>query len=346
MTRLKRSELRHLVMRLALGFVLGWFGVQELHSPSDWGVFVPALISSHAPNAVNNLVIAHGFLLTLGGASVLFGLFYLGGALLAVGLLGEVVIALWADSGMSDLVIRDIGLLGLAAALAVDPVRVWHLDDLLLKRMHAARRPSGKKKGRLDEPVPLGVLSWARAGSGALLAVSVLALAAVLRVTGSSGSGLPPDPSVFASGATPAAAQATSEATPVPSSPSESSPTPGQPAAAATDAPTPGTTVTSIQFASWQFHDKSFQVYPGAISSETKRALAGFELTVQDQGTQVVLLLKALSPEYHDASIPVDKADAAYFVETSMRDDPNDQENNLNDDGVIIVNPDGYIVQS
>ncbi len=344
MTRRRRSELRHLVMRLALGFVLGWFGVQELHSPSDWGVFVPAFISNHAPNAVNNLVIAHGFLLTFAGAGVLFGLFYLGGAALAVGLLSEVVIALWADSGMSDLVIRDIGLLGLAAALAVDPVRVWHLDDLLLKRIHAARGASGKKKkGRLDEPVPLGVLSWARAGSGALLAASVLALAVVLRVTGSGGSGLPPDSSVFASGATPAAAQATSEATPT--SPGESTPVPNTPAPSP-EAPTPGATVTTVRFADWRFRDKSFQVYPGPISGDTQQALAGFELTVQDQGNQVLLVLKALSPEYHDASIPVDKADTAYFVETSMRDDPNGEENNLRDDGIIVVNPEGYILQS
>jgi hypothetical protein len=42
----------------------------------------------------------------------------------------------------------------------------------------------------------------------------------------------------------------------------------------------------------------------------------------------------------------VDRRDTAYFIETTMRDDPNDQENNLGDDGVIEVNPQGYIVNS
>jgi hypothetical protein len=328
-------------MRAALAFVLGWFGVQELHSPSDWGVFVPAAVLHHAPHAVNDLVLLHGFLLTLAAASILLGVAYLGGSLLAVGMLCEVILQLWVDGGVTDVLIRDVGVLGLAAALLVDPARVWHLDDAILARVRAARQPTRKEKRAHLEPVPLRVVSWTRVGSGVALALAVLAFAAVLRVTGTSGSALPPESSLLASRATPTASAATSDATATPPTASEGSPTPNQSEAA----PTPGATVTSILFTDWRYRNKSFQVYPGPISSEAKRALAGFDLSVQDQGSQVVLFLKALSPRYHDASIPLDKGNTAYFVETSMHDDPNDQENNLNDDGVVVVTPSGYIVQ-
>jgi RES domain-containing protein len=336
-----RSAIRHLVMRLALAFALGWFGVQELHNPSDWGVFVPNVIAHHYPHAVNSLVILHGFLLTLASVSVFFGLAYFAGSALAAALLGEVVIGLWLGGGVSDLVIRDIGLFGLAAAVAVDPVRVWHLDELIGARLRAMRTPASRKQGRKGAlPSTSGRPAWVTpAASGALLVVAVIGLASVLRVTGSSASAQPPDSSVFTSShetSTPtdvaaAPTAAASDATPV-----EAQPTPAQAQS------TPANTGT--QFATWQYQKDSFQIYPGSVSSDGQTALAGFDLSVEDQGTQVILHLKALSTRYHDAAITVDKANTAYFVETSMRDDPNGQEQELNDDGVVVVDPQGYLI--
>jgi hypothetical protein len=74
--------------------------------------------------------------------------------------------------------------------------------------------------------------------------------------------------------------------------------------------------------------------------------MAGFDLSVQDQGNSVVVNLKALSSRYNDAQFTVAKGDTAYFVETTPRDDPSGQENDLNDDGVVVVDPQGYILQS
>ncbi len=339
-----RSTVRHLVMRLALAFALGWFGVQELHKPSDWGVFVPNVVSHHYPHAVNNLVILHGFLLTLASASVFFGLAYFAGSALAAALLGEVVIGLWLDGGVSDLVIRDIGLFGLATAVAVDPVRVWHLDGLVGARLRAMRAPASRKQGRKGalpstSPRPVWVT---HAVSGALLLVAVLGLASVLRVTGSSASALPPDSSAFASShatSTPTDVAAAPRPTPAASdaTPAEAQPTPAQAQS------TPANTGT--QFATWRYRKDSFQIYPGSVSSDAQAALSGFDLSVEDQGTQVILHLKALSTRYHDAAITVDKANTAYFVETTMRDDPNGQEQELKDDGVVVVDPQGYLIK-
>ena len=345
MTRLQRSGVRHLVMRLALAFVLGWFGLHELHNPSEWTAFAPSFIVHHVPHQVNNLVLLHGFLLTLAAASVLLGLVYLGGALLATGILATVGLELWVDGGVSDVMIRDIGVLGLAAALLVDPVRVWHLDDAILARVRERQRPAGKKKRAQEQPLSPRTVPWTHALSGGALTIAVVALAVILRVTGTSGAGLPSGASVFSDGGPSATAVATAEPTQAPAATDSAVATPEAPAPSPSPAPTTGTAATNVLFSNWRFRDKSFQVYPGPIAPETQQALAGFDLTVQDQGAQVILNLKALSSRYHDATIPVDKTNTAYFVETSMHDDPNDRENNLNDDGVVIVNPDGYIVQ-
>jgi hypothetical protein len=104
----------------------------------------------------------------------------------------------------------------------------------------------------------------------------------------------------------------------------------------------PATTATpapSVRFADWRYKQYAFQIYPGEISADGKKALAGFQLNLEDHGDTVRLLLKATSSRYKDAEYAVDKDDTAYFIETSMRDDPNDQEVNLRDDGVIEVDP-------
>src|SRR2546425_5138853 len=145
MSRRLRSGASHLLMRAGLGFVLGWFGVQELHSPSEWAIFVPSFVSDYSPISVNDLIFLHGFLLLLAAASIVLGLFLVLGCFLALGLLVEIVVGLLIDGGASDLVIRDVGLLALAGALGLDRARVWRLDAIMPGRF---RTHAGPKEGR------------------------------------------------------------------------------------------------------------------------------------------------------------------------------------------------------
>jgi hypothetical protein len=312
-------------MRLALGFVLGWFGVNELRNPADWAVFVPTFVSDHSPVAVNDLILLHGFLLLLAAAAVTLGLFYLLGSLLAMGLLADIVLGLWLDGGVNDLVIRDIGLFALAAALALDHRRFWHMDSVIAEWL--LRQRSKPKKGR--PPLPQTALWAARTGSGILLVTAVLGLGFILHSTGGSGAPLPGDSAAVIPAGRSSGPASTGQA---------ASPTPSETPA------TPAPSTSHTLFASWQYRQYAFQVYPGPISSDAEEALAGFDFSVQDQGNQVLLVFKALSSRYSDATVPIDPKDTAYFIETSMRDDPNKQENNLRDDGVIVVDPQGYIV--
>jgi hypothetical protein len=317
-----RNGARHFLMRLGLGFVLCWFAVQELRTPSDWTVFVPGFVTDASPVAVEKLVLLHGLMLLLAATSIVLGLFYRPGSLLASVLILEILFGLWWDDGVNDLVVRDVGLLALAVALTIDPVRSWHLDNVLSSTVEklSARR--------LREAAPTwrGYAWQPRAAAGVGLLALVLTAAFVLNAMGSAGESLPGG----------SVAALTNGGT---TGPQES------PRANAGPAATP-TPASSVRFADWRYKQYAFQIYPGDISADAKKALAGFQLNVEDQGDNVLVLLKATSARYKDAQYTVDKRDTAYFIETSMRDDPSSQEVNLRDDGVIEVNPEGYIVNS
>ncbi len=331
-----RDGVRHLAMRLGLGFVMCWFGVQELRNPSEWTVFVPSFVSDISPIAVNDLVLLHGFLLVLAAGSVVLGLFYLPGAVLSMGLLAEILGGLWIDSGFNDLVVRDIGLLGLAIAVAADPVRSWHLESVLSQTRTAVR--STRRRAERDGGAIAAGRAWPTqvGAAGALVAV-VLTLGFALNATGGSGSTLPnSSASVLSQSSGP---------TPTPAPPSTAS-VQATPAAAAPTAAAQPTAAPTVKFDDWRYKRWSYQVYPGEPSADAQKALAGFDLSVQDEGDHVVIYLKALSTRYRDAQQTVAKGTTAYFVETSMRDDPASQENDLDDDGLIVVNADGYILRS
>jgi hypothetical protein len=347
MPKWERGNARHVLMRAGLGFVLAWFGVQELRNPTDWAVFVPTIVADHSPVAINDLILLHGFLLLLAAAAIVLGILYVLGCLLAVGLVVDIILGLWLDGGVSDLVIRDIGLLALTGAVAIDPVRFWHLDNALprlLSRRQPVPPPKGVKtpkgiKAPPPQPPPSG---WQpRAGAGAALLVAVLLLSFVLHATGSNGAILT---------GSEVNSLDTSSAAPTPHPADAATPGPttalGPVPAGATATPVPSAAST-VRFDGWKYKQYAFQVFPGQVSADAKTALAGFDLSIQDKSDGTVLLnLKALSSRYRDAAFTVDKKNAAYFVETSMRDDPNNAENNLNDDGLIVVSPDGYILKS
>lgn len=101
--------------RLLLGLVLLWFGYHELVQPGLWTGYVPILsASSHAAQV---LVLAHGWLLLVLAVALLGGVAPRLAAAIAAVLLLEIVISLGVQ-GLSDLVLRDVGVLGLSLAVA------------------------------------------------------------------------------------------------------------------------------------------------------------------------------------------------------------------------------------
>ncbi len=100
--------------RMLLGLVLAWFGYHELVQPSLWTGYVP-LVPRGSPAVL--LVLAHGWLLLMLAVAMIAGIAVRAAAALAVVLLLEIVVSLAVTSGLSDLVLRDVGVLGLAVCL-------------------------------------------------------------------------------------------------------------------------------------------------------------------------------------------------------------------------------------
>jgi uncharacterized membrane protein YphA (DoxX/SURF4 family) len=103
------------VARVLLGMVLAWFGYHELVQPSLWTGYVPA-VSSTSTTAVI-LVLAHGWLLLVLAVALIAGISVRATAAIAALLLAQIVIWLTATAGLSDLTLRDVGVLGLAICM-------------------------------------------------------------------------------------------------------------------------------------------------------------------------------------------------------------------------------------
>lgn len=101
--------------RMLLGLVLAWFGYHELVSPGMWTGYVPVV--SATSHLAQVLVLAHGWLLLVLAVALLGGVAPRIAAAAAAVLLLEIVISLTVTGGLSDLVLRDVGVFGLAVTL-------------------------------------------------------------------------------------------------------------------------------------------------------------------------------------------------------------------------------------
>lgn len=101
--------------RVLLGLVLAWFGYHELVQPALWTGYVP-FVHSASPGAII-LVLAHGWVLLVNAVALIAGIMTRAAAAVAVLLLAEIVIWLTITAGLSDLTLRDVGVLGLALCL-------------------------------------------------------------------------------------------------------------------------------------------------------------------------------------------------------------------------------------
>ena len=102
--------------RLLLGLVLAWFGYHELVQPALWTGYVPVL--SATSTVATLAVLAHGWLLLVLAGALIAGVAIRVAAGIAALLLLEIVISLAVTGGLSDLTMRDVGVLGLAVLLA------------------------------------------------------------------------------------------------------------------------------------------------------------------------------------------------------------------------------------
>jgi hypothetical protein len=123
-------------------------------------------------------------------------------------------------------------------------------------------------------------------------------------------------------------------------------PTPGPtagpskaPSRAPTPGPTPGPKLSSQSYASY-----AFQVWPGPLSAAAKSAEIGLVISVRKQGTGIsvsagVAGQPAPTARYYPTGTRV------YVIEASLGDDSGNSDYNLGDDGLVVTDSQGRILQ-
>ncbi len=101
--------------RVILGLVLAWFGYHELVVPKLWTGYIPVLSPSSEISQL--LVLAHGVVLSVLAIGLIAGIAPRLLAAVAAIVMLEIVTSLIITAGLSDLVLRDIGVLGLSLSV-------------------------------------------------------------------------------------------------------------------------------------------------------------------------------------------------------------------------------------
>jgi len=107
-------------------------------------------------------------------------------------------------------------------------------------------------------------------------------------------------------------------------------------------------TPTLQKFQDSPLASSAFQIFPGPLSDQAKQAIIGFNIDTKTQADGTVLVsLTSTNPEYKNQQVSVKPNYIVYFIEKSSGDDsPTDNsDRNLGDDSIVLVDPDGFIVQ-
>ena len=118
MERLRLILTTQNIIGFTIGFVMIWFGLNEIFSPQDWTTFVPAIIGLYFSSSI--LVVIHGIVLSVCGLSLFLNYYRKVSAMIVSLMLLEIVVDLIRTSGLSDIAVRDIGLFGATFALIFD----------------------------------------------------------------------------------------------------------------------------------------------------------------------------------------------------------------------------------
>lgn len=100
-----------------------------------------------------------------------------------------------------------------------------------------------------------------------------------------------------------------------------------------------GPTLSSTQYASF-----AYRLYPGQETSQAQAATSGFDIRVTPGKNTITVKISSVGSAPGRGSV-YPAGDQVYFLETSFGDDSGGSDYNYGDDGVIITNSSGRIVQ-
>jgi len=122
---------------------------------------------------------------------------------------------------------------------------------------------------------------------------------------------------------------------------SQGPPAHASPAGTGSDAPTPkpGPRLSAQSYASY-----SFRVWPGPVGSAAKAAGTGLAITVRRDASGIMVTAGVVGQPPQPARF-YPTGTAVYVVEASMGDDSGNSDYNLGDDGLIVTDSQGRILQ-
>ena len=111
------------------------------------------------------------------------------------------------------------------------------------------------------------------------------------------------------------------------------------PASSAAAPPAPGPKLSSQAYAS-----RSFRVWPGPVSSAARAAATGLVITVHRHGSGIMVAASVAgqspaAPRFYTTGASV------YVIEATLGDDSGNTDFNLGDDGIVVTDAQGRIVQ-
>lgn len=119
--------------------------------------------------------------------------------------------------------------------------------------------------------------------------------------------------------------------------PASPAPAPGQGAAPSSSA---------VKFSDMPVAAAAVQIAPGTLSDAAKAALSGFTMDSVQQADGSLLVTLTETQRGMSNQITLKPGQALYFIETSYGDDPlPNGETSLGDDGYVVVDQNGYVVQ-
>ncbi len=112
-----------LVMRFSLGFVFLWFGISEILNPRYWSGYVPQMAIELLPIPILPFVQMHGAVLVFLAICLIFRFYLKYVGVLAILVLLSIIGGLISMNGFDEIVVRDIGLFGLALAIWLQSIK-------------------------------------------------------------------------------------------------------------------------------------------------------------------------------------------------------------------------------
>jgi len=102
---------------------------------------------------------------------------------------------------------------------------------------------------------------------------------------------------------------------------------------------------SAILFANTQYSPFAYLISSATLSSQAQAAISGFSLSRSSSQNRTTTLTLTYLADGSKQVISLKPQYKLYFIETSFGDDGFGSESSLGDDGVVMVDPSGYVAQ-